>query len=65
MIVSDGYSIIEHINKNQIVITLPQTLKTLTNTVTPIVERRTQLTDAELTAILMAIKAMYEAKEED
>lgn len=64
MIVSNGYSIVENINKNQIVITLPQTRSTLMNTVTPIVERRIQLTDAELTAVLVAVKAMYEAKEE-
>lgn len=64
MIVSNGYSIVENINKNQIVITLPQTRSTLMNTVTPTVERRIQLTDAELTAILVAVKAMYEAKEE-
>lgn len=60
MIVSGGYSIEEFVNKNQIIITLPQTQSTLTNTVTPIVERRARLTDQELTAILVAVKAMYE-----
>lgn len=60
MIVSDGYSIEELVNKNQIIITLPQTQSTLTNTVTPIAERRTRLTAEELTAILVAVKTMYE-----
>lgn len=60
MIVLDDYSIEELISKNQIIINLPQTQSTLTNTVTPIVERRTRLTDQELTAILVAVKAMYE-----
>lgn len=61
MIVSDGgYSIEEYINTNRIIITLPQTQSTLTNTITPVVKRRTRLTNEELTAILVAVKAMYE-----
>ena len=64
MIVSnDGYAIEEYINTNQIIITLPQTQSTLTNTVTPVVARRTRLTHDELVAILVAVKAMFEAEE--
>ena len=63
MIVSNGYSIEEFLNKNQIVINLPQTQSTLMNTVTPITGRRTRLTGTELATILEVVKAMYEAEE--
>ena len=60
MTVIDGYSIMQYVTRNQIVITLPQTLDTLTNTVAPIADRRKVLTDLEEVALLTAVKAMYE-----
>lgn len=60
MTVIDGYSIMQYVTRNQIVINLPQTWDTLTNTVAPIADRRTALTDLEETALLTAVKAMFE-----
>lgn len=65
MTVIDGYSIMQYVTRNQIVITLPQTLDTLTNTVAPIADRRKVLTDVEEAAILTAVKAMFEDGERD
>ena len=60
MTVIDGYSITQYVPQNQIVITLPQTWDTLANTVAPIAGRRKVLTDLEETALLTAVKAMFE-----
>ena len=60
MTTSNGYTIIQYPTKNKIVITLPQRWNTLTNTFTPISDRRIALTDAEEAALLVAIKAMFE-----
>ena len=60
MITSDGYTIIQYPTKNKIVIMLPQKWDTLTNTLTPISDRRISLTDAEEAALLVAVKAMFE-----
>lgn len=60
MTVIDGYSIMQYVTRNQIVITLPQTVDTLTNTVAPIADRRKVLTDLEEAALLTAVKAMFE-----
>lgn len=63
MIINDGYTITQYAHQNKIVIILPQTIHTLTNTVTPTVQRRVELSDNELAAILVAVKAMYEVNE--
>ena len=60
MTVIDGYSIMQYVTRNQIVITLPQTWDTLANTVAPIADRRKVLTDLEEAALLTAVKAMFE-----
>ena len=60
MTVLGGYSITQYPTRNQIVITLPQTWDTLTNTVAPIADRRKVLTDLEEAALLTAVKAMFE-----
>lgn len=60
MTVIDGYFITQYVARNEIVITLPQTLDTLTNTVTPIADRRKVLTDLEEAALLTAVKALFE-----
>lgn len=60
MIVSDGYSIEYYPNSNRIEIILPQTMTTLTNTTAMVSNRRTDITELELTAILVAVKAMLE-----
>lgn len=60
MIVIDGYSIEYYPNSNKIEIVMPQTATTITNTVAMISNRRTDITKLELTAILVAVKAMLE-----
>ena len=60
MTVIDGYSIMQYVTCNQIVITLPQTVDTLANTVAPIVDRRKVLTDLEEAVLLTAVEAMFE-----
>lgn len=60
MTVSDGYTIQQYPEKNAIVITLPQRWNSLTNTLVPVSDRRATLTDLEETALLVAVKAMFE-----
>ena len=60
MTTSDGYAINQYPTRNAIVITLPQTLDTLTNTFVPVSDRRIALTDAEEAALLVAVRAMFE-----
>lgn len=59
MIVSDGYTIQEYSKQNKIVITLPQTIKTCTNTVGEIEDRKDSLSDIEQTIILNIVKSIY------
>ena len=60
MTTSDGYTITQYTKQNMIVITLPQRWDSLTTTVAPISGRREMLTDLEETALLVAVKAMFE-----
>ena len=63
MIISDGYSIEFFKKRNQIVITVPQTMETLTSTAAMISNRRTYLTESEMTALLGVVKAIMERRE--
>lgn len=65
MIVIDGYSIEQYPLQNRIVITLPQTVRTVQDTHTMPQNRRVKLTSNELTAILVVVKGMYEGKGEE
>ena len=60
MIISDGYSIEYYAQSNRIEIILPQTMRTLTNTVSMVTNRRTDITSDELSAILVVVKGMLE-----
>lgn len=60
MIVSDGYSVIYEKNKNQITIKLPQTMETITNTLSLPSNRKVEFTDAELATILYTVKMIVE-----
>lgn len=60
MIVCDGYSIEQYTLQNRIVITLPPTDHTVQDTHMMPQNRRVALTRNELTAILVAVKGMYE-----
>ena len=59
------YSIIYHKNDNQIVIGLPQTAETANDTVTPLANRKTDLTDSELFIILLSAQAVIEGVHRD
>lgn len=63
MISSDGYSIEQHTKKNRIVIYLPQTAETMTNTMIPMKERKLRLSDTELATLLHVARTMYEAEQ--
>ena len=62
MIYTDGYSIEQYTLQNRIVITLPPTDYTVQDTQMLPQNRRVKLTSNELTAILVAVKGMYEWK---
>lgn len=60
MIVVEGYEIQEYPKQNRIVISLPQTVKTCTNTVGIIADRKDSLSDVEQTIILTIVKSIYQ-----
>ena len=62
MIVSNGYSIMQDVNNNRIVINLPQTINSITSTVIPFSGRRRTITAEEESCLLHIIIAMYEGK---
>ena len=59
MIVCDGYSLMYDENHNRIVIGLPQTWKTITNTFEPIVDRRTDVTETDLIVLLSTAQLIF------
>ena len=63
-VICDGYSITHEKNMNRIIISLPQTMETVTNTVSEVRVRKTEFTEAELAAILFAVKTVAEQPEE-
>jgi len=65
MIYVDGYSIEQYPLQNRIVLTLPPAAHTVQDTHTMPQNRRVELTRNELTAILVAVKGMYEWRGED
>lgn len=64
MIIDGWYSIRQEIQKNRIVITLPQTEQTLATTAQPVSYRRTALSEEEEAIILGIVKRMYEQEGE-
>ena len=62
MIMTDGYSVWYEKNANRIVISLPQTMETVTNTITAITNRKHDFTDSELCTILSVTKAIAEGR---
>ena len=59
MLTSNGYILAYYKNLNQIVIRLPQTAKTLTNTLDSIVDRRVDVEDKELAILLTTTQAIF------
>ena len=64
MIISEGYILVYEPLSNSIIITLPQTMETLTNTVSEIVDRRIDISREEEATILNVVKAIMEKKGE-
>ena len=56
---SNGYSLVYYKNRNQIVIGLPQTTKTLTNTLEPMVDRRTDVEESDLMCLLQVAQVIF------
>lgn len=56
MIISDGYTLEYYKGRNQIVIGLPQTEQTATNTISMVTKRKIDLTDEEQMMILAMVK---------
>ena len=63
MIISDGYTIEFYPKANRIEICLPQTMTTISNTVSMVSNRRINLTDGELSAILAVVRTILDGKE--
>lgn len=59
MIVSDGYSLVYDGKQNRIVIGIPQTMATATNTVTPIANRRTDVSETDLIVLLNIAQLIF------
>lgn len=60
----DGYAINYEPAQNRITILLPQTDETLTNTVTPVAKRKTNLTAHDLRIILWIAEWVCEGRDE-
>jgi len=60
MICLDEYSLLYDAKKNRIVILLPQTVHTTTNTVSPIVNRRMDIKEKDLSPVLLMTKCVFE-----
>ena len=65
IITDDGYSIEQYPQKNQIIISLPQTDGSLTNTIGTVSTRKTRLTANELTMIVNLVRLLMVGKDED
>lgn len=59
MLTSDGYCLNYHKSRNQIVISLPQTYATITNTVEQPVDRRTDVQETDLAVLLNIAKLIF------
>lgn len=60
MIVSDGYSAEYYPQCNSIVITMPQTVKTITNTAQMVTDRKIDITDEDLCLLVELTKYICE-----
>lgn len=59
MIVSDRYSLMYDEKRNFILIGLPQTMETATNTIGQIVDRRTDVTETDLMVLLNIAQLIF------
>ena len=59
MLTSNGYNLVYDKKRNVIVISLPQTWRTLTNTFEPVVDRRIDVEEKDLAILLTATQAIF------
>ena len=59
MLTSDGYALTYDKSKNKIIIGLPQTYETLTNTIEGVVERRTDVEEKDLFVLLYIARQIF------
>ena len=65
IITNDGYSLTYNKGANQLVICMPQTMRTLNNTTAMVTNRRVDLTTAEEAFILNIVKFIFEERKDD
>ena len=65
MLCSDGYALTYYKNYNQIVIGLPQTCETATNTYEQVVDRRTDVEETDLAVLLNITKLIFHKGERE
>ena len=63
MLISNEYGLIYYPKRNQIVITLPQTWETPTNTFSPVIDRRTDVQEIDLMAVLQVVQVIFSKAE--
>ncbi len=59
MIVFDGYSLSYEKGKNRVLIHLPQTVFTPTNSIEPVVDRKLDVEEKDLAIILCVLMAIF------
>lgn len=65
MIVADGYSLSYEKWKNRVIIHLPQTVFTPTNTTEPVVDRKVDVEEKDLAIILCILMAIFRKEREE
>ena len=59
MLTNNGYSLVYYKNRNQIVIGLPQTWGSLTNTINLVADRKIDVEEKELAILLAVTQAIF------
>lgn len=65
MIFLDNYSLIYEKKKNRIIINLPQTIITAVDSAGPVVNRKVDVKNEELTSILLMTKLVFESNKKE
>ena len=59
MLASNDYYLNYYPNRNQIVISLPQTSQTLMDTISPVIDRRTDVKESDLMCLLQVAQVIF------
>lgn len=65
MLINNEYNLVYNKKRNQIVISLPQTWNTLTNTLEPVTDRRADVDEKDLAVLLTVTRAIFATGTED